>query len=178
VRRLLAALTDEVIRFTQEQSALIGDQLARPGHGFASARCGAGIGLSTDNLVMVSPRAYKAFCVENDAKIGAAFGGTATHSCGDWARWLPAVKTNPQLKMVDAAFTPQTDPNCNDPEAFRSAFAGTGVIVHARMVGPVDDVVAKAKQLWGPGMRLIVTTYEQDPAEQRRLYAALRNLAE
>lgn len=178
VRRLLHALTDEVIRFTQEQSALIGDCLVQPGHGFASARCGAGIGLSTDNLVMVSPRAYKAFCVENDAKIGAAFGGTATHSCGDWVRWLPAVKTNPQLKMVDAAFTPQTDPNCNDPAAFRDAFAGTGVIVHARMVGPADEVLAKAKQLWGPGMRLIVTTYEQDPAEQRALYAALRNLAQ
>jgi hypothetical protein len=79
--------------------------------------------------------------------------------------------------MVDAAFTPQTDPNCNDPAAFREAFAGTGVIVHARMVGPADDVLAKARELWGPGMRLIVTTYEQDPAEQHRLYAALRNLA-
>jgi hypothetical protein len=178
VRRLLAAITDEVIRFTQEQSALIGERLVQPGHGFASARCGRGLGLSSDNLVMLSPRAYKAFCVENDAKIGAAFGGTATHSCGDWARWLPAVKSNPELFMVDAAFTPQTDPNCNDPAAFREAFAGTGVIVHARMVGPADDVLAKARELWGPGMRLIVTTYEQDPAEQHRLYAALRNLAE
>lgn len=177
VRRLFAALTDEVIRFTQEQSALIGDALVRPGHGFASARCGTGIGLSTDNLVMISPRAYKAFCVDNDARIGAAFGGTATHSCGDWARWLPAVKTNPQLTMVDAAFTPQTDPNCNDPAAFRQAFAGTGVIVHARMVGPAEQVLAKAQQLWGPGMRLIVTTYEQNPAEQHKLYAALHDLA-
>lgn len=177
VRRLLAALTDEVIRFTREQSALIGDRLAQPGHGFASARCGSGIGLSTDNLVMISPRSYRAFCSENDARIGAAFGGTATHSCGDWARWLPAVKANPQLRMVDAAFTPQTDPNCNDPAAFREAFAGTGIIVHARMVGAPADVLEKARQLWGPGMRLIVVTYEQDPAEQHRLYAALRDLA-
>ena len=30
VRRILAALTDEVIRFTQEQSRRIGDQLVRP----------------------------------------------------------------------------------------------------------------------------------------------------
>ncbi len=177
VRRLLAVLTDEVIRFTQEQSALIGDRLVRPGHGFASARCGQGIGLSTDNLVMISPRAYKAFCAENDAKIGAAFGGTAIHSCGDWARWLPAVKANPRLCMVDAAFTAQTDPNTNDPVAFREAFAGTGIIVHARMVGGAADVMEKARQLWGPGMRLIVTTYEQDPAEQRKLYAALHALA-
>ncbi len=56
VRGLLAALTDEVIRFTQEQSQLIGDCLVRPGHGFASTRCGSGLGLSSDNLVMISPR--------------------------------------------------------------------------------------------------------------------------
>ena len=63
VRRILAALTDELIRFTQEQSRRIGDCLVRPGHGFASARSGTGIGLSTDNLVMISPRAYRQFCV-------------------------------------------------------------------------------------------------------------------
>ena len=95
VRRILAALTDEVIRFTQEQSDRIGDPLVRPGHGFASARAGTGIGLSSDNLVMISPRAYRQFCVDNDARIGAAFGGTAIHSCGDWARWAEAVKGEP-----------------------------------------------------------------------------------
>ena len=36
VRRILAALTDEVIRFTGEQSRRTGDQLVRPGHGFAT----------------------------------------------------------------------------------------------------------------------------------------------
>jgi len=170
VRRILTALTDEVIRFAQEQGRRIGDQLVRPGHGFASARAGTGIGLSTDNLVMISPRAYRQFCVENDARIGAAFGGTAIHSCGDWARWTEAVKGNPQLTMVDAAFTPRTDPNHNDPAAFRSAFAGTGIVVQARMVGDPVEVLARVRQLWGPGMRLMVVTYEQDPAAQHQLY--------
>lgn len=178
VARILAALTDEVIRFTQEQSRHIGERLVRPGHGFASARTGAGIGLSTDNLVMISPRAYRRFCVENDARIGAAFGGTAIHSCGDWARWLEAIKSNPHLTMVDAAFTPRTDPNYNAAAAFRAAFAGTGVIVHARMVGDSDEVLARARELWGPGMRLIVVTYEQDPAAQHRLYRDLHALCE
>ncbi len=178
VRRILASLTDEVIRFTQEQSRRIGDQLVRPGHGFASARAGTGIGLSTDNLVMISPRAYRQFCVENDARIGAAFGGTAIHSCGDWARWIEAVKSNPQLTMVDAAFTPRTDPNTNDAAAFRAAFAGTGTIVHARMVGEPDEVLARVKQLWGPGMRLMVVTYEQDPAAQHRLYRDIHALCQ
>lgn len=176
IRRLLDAFTDEVIRFTQEQSRRIGDQLVRPGHGFASARTGTGIGLSSDNLVMISPRAYRQFCIENDERIGAAFGGTAIHSCGDWSRWLPAVKANPQLFMVDAAFSPQTDPDYNDPAAFRAAFAGTGVIVHARMVGDPDDVLPRVEQLWGPGMRLIVTTYVQDPAAQHKLYRDIHAL--
>jgi hypothetical protein len=176
VRRILATLSDEVIRFTQEQSRRIGGQLVRPGHGFASARTGAGIGLSSDNLVMISPRAYRQFCVENDARIGAAFGGTCIHSCGDWARWLEAVKANPQLTMVDAAFTPATDPNYNDPAVFRAAFAGTGVIVHARMVGEPDEVLACTQKLWGPGMRLIVVTYERDPAAQQQLYADVHRL--
>ena len=38
VREILSAITEVVIRFTQQQSELIGDQLARPGHGFASSR--------------------------------------------------------------------------------------------------------------------------------------------
>ena len=41
VRRILATLTDELIRFTGEQSRRIGDRLVRPGHGFASARSGS-----------------------------------------------------------------------------------------------------------------------------------------
>jgi len=176
VRQILAALTDEVIRFTQAQSRRIGDRLVRPGHGFASACSGTGIGLSSDNLVMISPRAYRQFCVENDARIGAAFGGTAIHSCGDWARWVEAVKGNPRLTMVDAAFTPRTDPNYNDAAAFLAAFAGTGIVVHARMVGDPDEVLARVRQLWGPGMRLIVVTYEQDPAAQHQLYRDIHAL--
>lgn len=177
VRRILATLTDEVIRFTQEQSRRIGDQLVRPGHGFASARTGTGIGLSTDNLVMISPRAYRQFCIGNDARIGAAFGGTAIHSCGDWARWIEAVKDNPELTMVDAAFTPRTDPSYNDAATFRDAFAGTDVIVQARMVGDPDEVLARVRELWAPGMRLMVVTYEQNPEVQHKLYRDIHALA-
>jgi len=176
VHQILAALTEVVISFTQVQSRLIGDQLARPGHGFASSRAGTGIGMSTDNLVMISPKAYERFCVPNEARIGAAFGGAALHSCGKWSRWLSAVKKIRNLIMVDAAFSPQTDPAFNEPEEFRDACANTGVIVQARMVGDPDDVLARVKRLWAPGMRLIVTTYVQDPAAQRQLYKDIHAL--
>lgn len=176
VRDILSAISEVVIRFTQKQSELIGDQLARPGHGFASARTGRGIGLSTDNLVMISPRMVEEFCAADNIKIGAAFGGVAIHSCGDYARWLPTLKKIDNLFIVDAAFSPQTDPDPNSPEAFRDAFVNTGLIVHARMVGEPDEVLALAKRLWMPGLKLIVVTYVQDPAAQQRLYHDLHRL--
>ncbi|CAG0933754.1 hypothetical protein TFLX_03223 [Thermoflexales bacterium] len=176
VQTILAALTEVVIRFTQQQSDLIGDRLARPGHGFASARTGRGLGLSTDNLVMISPRMFEKFCVADNVKIGAAFGGVAIHSCGNYARWLPALKKIDNLLMVDAAFSPQTDPNPNAPEAFRDAFVNTGVIVHARMVGDPAEVLALTKRLWLPGLKLIIVTYVSEPAAQQQLYRDLHNL--
>jgi len=52
------------------------------------------------------------------------------------------------------------------------------VIVHARMVGEPSEVLERARQLWAPGMRLIIVTYEQDPAAQHRLYHDLHGLCE
>lgn len=176
LRQMLAAVTDVVISFTQKQSQAIGAALARPGHGFASSRAGTGIGLSVDNLIMVSPAMYAKFCSEYDGKIGGEFGGTAIHSCGNWARWIPAVKKNPNLLIVDGAFSPETDPAYNECEDFRDAFAGTGVIVHARMVGDPDEVLPRVKRLWAPGMKLIIGTHVQNPEAQHRLYHEIRQI--
>ena len=176
VKEILSAITEVVIRFTQQQSELISDQLARPGHGFASSRAGRGIGLSTDNLVMISPNMYDKFCIADNIQIGSRFGGVAIHSCGDFARWLPALKKIDNLLMVDAAFSPQTDPDPNTPEAFRDAFVNTGVIVHARMVGDPPEVLTLTKRLWTPGLKLIVVTYVPDPIAQQQLYHDLHTL--
>ena len=177
VRDVLSAVTEVVIRFTRQQSDLIGDRLARPGHGFASSRAGQGIGLSTDNLVMISPRMYEKFCVADNIAIGSAFDGVAIHSCGDYARWLPALKKINNLLMVDAAFSAQTDPSPNTPEAFRDAFVNTGVIVHARMVGNPDEVLGLTKRLWTPGLKLIVVSYVPEADAQHQLYRDLHALA-
>jgi hypothetical protein len=176
VKEILTAATDVLIRFTQKQSELIGELLARPGHGFASSRTGTGIGLSTDNLIMISPAMYKEFCVENAARIGNHFGGMAIHSCGNWGKWLEAVKEIPNLIMVDGAFSPQTDPAYNKCEEFRDALVGTEVILHARIVGEPDEVLARVKRLWKPGLKLIVGTHVQDPQAQRQLYHAIHQL--
>jgi len=170
VKRILAALTDVLIVFIQKQSDLIGDALTRPGHGFASSRLDTGIGLSEDNMVMISPQMYREFLVDVNDRIGAAFGGVVIHSCGNWAKWIEAVKQMPHLKMVDGAFSPQTDPKYNKCEQFRDAFVNTGVILHTRLVGDPDEVLARVKRLWTPGLKLVVVTYVQDPQAQRQLY--------
>jgi hypothetical protein len=172
---LLAAVTDELIRFTRRQSQMIGAALARPGHGFASSRVGTGIGLSTDNLIMISPAMFEQYCVADCTRIGAAFGGMALHSCGNWGRWLGAVKKIPHLTMVDGAFSPQTDPACNECEEFRDALAGTGVVLHARIVGDAEEVLSRVRRLWKPGLKLMVGTHIQDPAEQHRVYDAIHH---
>ena len=176
VRSILATVSDELIRFTQQQSDLIGDLLARPGHGFASSRAGTGIGLSTDNLIMVSPAMFEEFCVTDCTRIGKAFGGAAIHSCGNWGKWIEVVKKIPNLTMVDGAFSPQTDPAYNKCEEFRDALVGTGVILHARLVGDYDEVISHVRRLWKPGLRLIVGTHVQDPQEQHRLYHAIHEI--
>jgi hypothetical protein len=175
-RAILSVLADEVIAFTRRQSALLGEALAQPGHGFASSRVGRGIGLSTDNLIMISPAMFEGFCVGDCARIGEPFGGTAIHSCGNWARWINAVKRISNLIMVDGAFSPQTDPAHNHCEDFRDALVDTGVILHARVVGDPEEVLARAKRLWKPGLKLIVVTFVQDPRAQHRLYHAIHAL--
>jgi hypothetical protein len=174
---LLSTLADELIRFTKVQSDLIGPALARPGHGFASSRAGTGIGLSTDNLIMVSPAMYVDFCAGHSERIGDHFGGTAIHSCGNWGRWLPAVKRVRNLTMVDGAFSPQTDPAYNHCEEFRDALAGTGVILQARIVGDPDEVLSRVKRLWKPGVKLIVGTHVHNPEVQHRLYHDIHRLS-
>ena len=170
VKDFLALLADTLIRYHRQQTELIGESLVRPGHGFASSRRATGMGLSTDNLVMLSPQMFSEFCSENLGRIGAAFGGVAFHSCGNWFAWLDAVKQIPNLLMVDGAFSPQTDPAHNECEEFRDGLAGTGIILHARMVGDPDEVMSRVKRLWKPGLKLIVGTHVQDPQAQRQLY--------
>jgi uroporphyrinogen-III decarboxylase len=170
LREILDEVANSVIAFTHKQSELIGNQLVQPGHGFASSYAGSGIGMSTDNLVMISPRMYEQVCVASHAKIGEPFGGAVIHSCGDWSKWIDAVKKIHNLRMVDGAFSPQTDPAHNNCERFRDAFAHTGIILHARLVGPPEEVLSRVKRLRKPGVKLVVVTYEQDPKAQHKVY--------
>ena len=78
--------------------------------------------------------------------------------------------------MVDGAFSPQTDPAYNQCEEFRDALADTGVILHVRIVGDPEEVLARVKRLWKPGLKLIVVTHVQDPRAQHQLYRDIHEL--
>lgn len=170
VRAFMKQIAGLIDRFTRVQQEAIGDMLVWPGHGYASAGCFVGLGISDDNALMVSRRQYRDMVAPAVESLGAAFDGWAFHSCGDWSGKIDAVKEIPGLRMVDAAFSEATDPSPNDPSRFAQAFAGTGVVVNARIVGDAEVVVETVRKLWAPGMKLVVVTYCRDPREQTRVY--------
>lgn len=177
VIRLLDLIAELTLRFLQIQKDMIGDALVLPGHGFASSRRFKGLGMSSDVLVNISGEMYRRFEVPVLKKFAAAFNGYAFHSCGNWSHKLADVQAIYQLKMVDAAFSSETDPDPNSCEPFRESLQHSGVILNARMVGDAATVLDIVKQLVAPEMRFIVVTYCQTPEEQRQVYEQLHTIA-
>ena len=172
----LALLTDKMLAFYDIQKRMIGDSLARPGHGFASSRRLSGIGLSDDNSVMISPGFFREYETEHRRRMGEAFGGVAFHSCGNWERLTPAVLAIPNLVCADGAFTPATDPDPNRPEPFAAAFSGAAATLHARAVGDPQAVADCVARLWKPPMKLIVCTYCDTPRRQEEAYRLIHDI--
>jgi hypothetical protein len=161
--------------FTAEQLKIFGDQVVWPGHGFPSSRVFTGFGSSDDNILMITPEAYRDLAIPSLMKMTESLPEPVFHSCGNWSARAEIVKQIPGLKMVDGAFTLQTDPDPNPPEAIRDAFAGTGITVCARMVGDLDSIKSAVQRLWQPDLKLIVVTYCQSPEEQLRAYGFIHH---
>ncbi len=170
VMALLMRIAELIAEFSRVQAQAIGETLVWPGHGYASSRCFEGIGVSDDNILMVSGSHYRDLIAPAVQFLGKHFDGWAFHSCGDWSGKIETIKRILGLRMVDAAFSAATDPSPNDPERFAEAFAHTGIVLNARIVGDADLVVSTVKKLWNRGLKLIVVTYCQSPAEQARVY--------
>jgi hypothetical protein len=174
--QLFEILSDLSIRFNQEQIKLIGSALASPGHGFASSTQWQGLGMSDDNAIMISPDQYLEMAAPSVEKICTPMGGPVFHSCGDWSGWVDAVLKINGLKMVDAAFSPETDPGAtNNLEAFHQ-FAHTGIVLNARIVGDLETIREQVSRLWVPGMKLVVVTYCETPEEQERAYDLIHEI--
>ena len=166
----LDLLADLIINFTREQEKRIGNCLVRPGHSFASSRNFGGFGMSEDNMVMVDEDLYSSIAAPSFEKTGNIFGGAVFHSCGNYSDKLNAVKRINNIRMLDAAFSEETDPDPNPPEAIRDMFINTGTVVNARIVGNLETIESTVSRLWKPGMKLVVVTYCKTPEEQSEAY--------
>lgn len=170
MKKAMDRTADLLIDFTRAQQRLIGDALAKPGHGFASSRTFDGLGMSDDTITMLSPDLYVDMAVPAMTKAGDAFGGTVFHSCGNWSDKKADIVAIKNIRMADGAFSKATDPGANPTEGFADTFAGTGVVLNARIVGDPELVESKVKELWKSGMKLIVVTYCETPEEQAEVY--------
>lgn len=176
VMKFLDVLADLSIDFNKEQYKLIGDALASPGHGFASSREWSGLGMSDDNIVMLSPEDYLNLASPSVVKICNEMGGPVFHSCGNWERWVNAILDIPGILMADGAFSPETDPGAMEELESFGAFANTGVVLNARIVGDMDTLTERVQRLWKPGMKLIAVTYCQTPEAQKNAYEAIHRI--
>jgi len=175
IKMFLDRMADLLVEFTHEQLKLIGNNIVWPGHGFASSREFAGIGMSDDNMLMLSGESYVDLIIPSNEKFGNTFGGPVFHSCGNWADRIEYIMKIKNLKVADGAFSKETDPNPNSADKFQS-FANTGVILTARIVGNADTVTEQVEKLWKPGMKLVVVTYSQTPQEQEIVYDRIHEI--
>ena len=132
--------------------------------------------MSDDNCLMISSEQYLEFAASAVEYAGKPFGGLAFHSCGNWAGKVEMVKKMPGLRMVDGAFSAATDPSPNPPEPFARAFANTGIVVNARIVGSPETVLDTVQRIWRQGMKLIVVTYCRTPQEQAAVYDRIHEI--
>lgn len=176
LKELLKRIEDLLVDFTKKQMELIGGALAKPGHGFASSRAFDGLGMSDDVTTTLSPELVSNFHSPSLCRVGSQFKGFAFHSCGDWCSIIETVRNFPELLMVDAAFTSETDPAFNDPEIFKEKFCDTGIIINARMVGDASTVIKTVKSLAKQGDRLITVTYCDTPEEQQSVYEKIHKI--
>lgn len=126
--------------------------------------------MSDDNALMISSQQYLELAAGAVQQAGKPFGGSAFHCCGDWSDKVEMVKKIAGLRMVDGAFSAATDPSPNPQLPFAEAFANTGIVVNARIVGGPETIAESVRRLWKPGMKLIVVTFCQSPEEQARAY--------
>lgn len=178
VLQFLDLIAGLMIDFYKVQEKLIGSALVRPGHGFASAPCFQGFGMSDDNVVMVDNESYYNFISPSFEKVGKAFGGPVFHSCGNYSDKIEMIKGFDELKMVDAAFSQETDPSPNPATPFTQSLVNSGIILNARMVGNPSVVGDTIRALWKSGMKLIAVTYSQSPAEQAEVYRLIHEVCQ
>lgn len=170
-------INESIIRFSRVQSELIGDALVMPGHILLSNTGFAGMSISDDNLAVCSPDVNCKFNLPLNEEIGRAMGGVAIHSCGRWQHTMAKVKDIvPSCTAIDCALDTTCDPNPNDPEAVRDAFAGSGINVQVRLTGETEKMCDTVRRILHPDLKLIIYPGFTDIPTAERNYEALESL--
>jgi hypothetical protein len=176
VHRVLGMVTDVIIEFSMAQLEAIGPNPARPGHNACLSRSRgrlAGIGLSDDLATVVSPDIYARFSRPYNERIAKALGGLVVHSCGVWRPpVIETMKATRGLDGVELALSVDDDPSPSTPEGIRDGFAGSGLLVKAR-VG--KDFLPAVERVYHPDLRFIPQiAWDEEPVARDRNYDVLR----
>jgi hypothetical protein len=100
---LMSKVTDAFIMLWNAQKELLGDKFVGTHlFGWSYVPPDAGVSISADSLVMISPDFYDEFYRPYLVKIGERFGGMSVHSCGDFSAVIPRMIKTPYLKAVNA----------------------------------------------------------------------------
>ncbi len=178
LRELIIKLTNLSIEYNQKQMDLLRDVLALPGHGFASCRTFTDLGMSCDIIYNLPGDLYLEFESEGIERISAPFAGTAFHSCGNWSEKIEDVKKLKNLKMVDAAFSPETDPDSNMLNPFLKRLRNTGISLNARMVGDSGSLLEIVRNEDLQDMKIIFVSYCKTPEDQEIFYNFIRSISD
>lgn len=156
-KALMDVVTDYAIEFFQAQLAMAGPNACRgswPGIWFPPE---AGIQMSDDNMVNVSPAIYEEFVVPYNNRIAAAFGGLFLHSCTIKEANLPPLAKIRGLTGVNCDISTSVSPRrlC---EFFENRIL---VAPHAYINTDTDfksyaEFMAYVLDGWQPGRRLFI----------------------
>jgi hypothetical protein len=171
VHILLEKVTEATIIYIREQFRRIKNLFSVGHESICPVPHFAGVRLSDDTAVLLSPDLYREFGVKYLNKISREFGGVMVHSCGDVQNVVAAMMEIEGLKGLDF-----TIPQVMNWEAIRDAAAGKTVLClrHRYWDHPQDasvDLLEYSKRLVETFGRkgLIIETAAPTPDEARAL---------
>jgi uroporphyrinogen-III decarboxylase len=165
-------VTEVMIEFSEMQYEAMGTKASHPGHIMLSAPSLPGIAISDDNMAVISKAAYRNAALPYNSRLGEHFGGVAIHTCGDFTQNYAVVKQVKNLQLIDCALAGM-DPQPNDPVKLANAFAGTGIVIKARIGG--EEHWHVLEDLIQPDLKLILQIESDGNIENsQRAYEQLK----
>jgi Uroporphyrinogen decarboxylase (URO-D) len=166
-------VTDVMIEFSDMQFDAMGPTATHPGHIMLSARQLPGISISDDNMAVISRATYHNSALPYNNRLSEHFGGIAIHTCGNFMQNYAIVKQMSHLLLIDCAVA-GTDPQPNDAAKLNAAFAGTGIIIKAR-IGEDEANWQVLDDLVSPDLKLILQVESDgDITRSNRTYEKLK----